>query len=177
MVRDGELEIDSEGRIWRIAKRGGRPDRGSFATRPCERVRAEYPSKDGYLLITTTMKGVKTVTGAHRVVWVFFNKRPIPEGITINHKSETGNKSLNHPDNLELATYSEQRIHALEVLKVNRHHPKGSIHPKTNLTEKDVLEIRRRRTSGEQIKDIAESIQMKPKAVSAICCRRTWNHI
>ena len=177
LVAAKELEIDSEGRIWRLAKRGGRPDRGSFATRPCERVRAEYPQRDGYLLITTTVNGVKTVTGAHRVVWSHFNKRPIPPGLTINHKDKSGDKADNRPGNLEVATYSEQRKHALEVLKVNRHHPIGSLHPKTHITEVDVIEIRRLRESGVMVKEIASKFDMNPKAISAICCQRTWKHI
>lgn len=183
MIEDGELEIDLEGNIWRLkkrhgrgVKRGGGYNRGS-TTSPCRRVRAEYPSHSGYLLIAATFKGRRTVTGAHRVVWSYSNKRPIPAGLTINHKHENGDKKNNRPDNLELATYSEQRKHALEVLKVNRSRPKGSLHPKTHLLEKDVLQIRRMRMRGKMVKDIAVKYKMSPKAISAICCRRTWLHI
>ena len=95
--------------------------------------------------------------------------------MTVNHKN--GIKHDNRPENLELATMSEQRIHAINVLNVNRSHPKGSQHPKTHITEADVLEMRRRREDGELVKEIAASFQMNPKAVSAICNRRTWLHI
>lgn len=174
IVEAGELEIDEQGRIWRIAKRGGRPDRGSFATRPCPRVRAEYRQRQGYLLVMTTINGIRTVTGAHRLVWTYAN-RSIPQGLTINHKN--GIKDDNRPENLELATMSEQRRHAIEVLNVNRHRPKGSKHPKTKLAENDVLEIRRMRSEGMMLKEIAEKYRMKTRAISAICTRRTWKHI
>ncbi|MBU0643679.1 MAG: HNH endonuclease [Alphaproteobacteria bacterium] len=100
---------------------------------------------------------------------------PIPASMTINHKD--GVKTNNRPENLELATMSEQRRHALDVLSVARHHPTGSKHPKTTLMEADVLEIRRRRASGERVIDIAAAFCMKPKAISAICTGRTWTHI
>ena len=181
IVAAGEMEIDSEGRIWRMKKRHGRgPLIGGggyqMGTRssPCQRVRAEYLSPSGYLLVTTMTQGVRTVTGAHRVVWTYFNG-PIPEGKTINHKN--GVKDDNKPDNLEPATYSEQRQHALEVLHVNRNHPKGSLHPKTHLTEADVLEIRRLRATGVMVKDLAVRYGITKKGMSAICCRRTWLHI
>ena len=142
--------------------------------RPCPRVRAEYRQRQGYLLVTTTINGVRTVTGAHRLVWTYFNG-PIPLGLTINHKD--GVKNNNEPLNLEPATYSDQRRHALEVLEVNRHHPIGSLHPKTHLTEVDVLEMRRLRSSGMMVKDIAAQFQLNKKAASAICLGKTWKHI
>jgi hypothetical protein len=174
IVEAGEMEIDTEGRIWRVAKRGGNPQRGSFATRPCPRVRAEYATRGGYLLVATTIRGVRTVTGAHRIVWTYFNA-PIPNGLSINHKN--GVKDDNSPENLELATYSQQRIHAIEVLKRNKWHPIGSLHPKTHITESDVLEIRRLRAEGQMIRVIAATYGMQKKAISAICNRRTWKHV
>lgn len=48
-------------------------------------------------------------TGAHRVVWEAMHG-PIPAGLTINHVD--GVKTNNRPDNLELATPSEQIAHA-----------------------------------------------------------------
>ena len=180
-VAFGELEIDAEGRIWRVKKRHGKPrQRGESEYRKgvgltdCLRVRAEYPSRDGYLLIMTTIDGAKTVTGAHRVIWTSSNG-PIPSKLTINHKN--GIKDDNRLENLELATQSEQRRHAIEVLNVNRNRPKGSKHPKTRLTEADVLRMRQMRATGAMVKTIAEAYGMNPKAVSAICTGKTWPHI
>ncbi len=180
LVAAGELEIDPQGNIWRVAKRHGRgvADGGAYAkgtrTSPCRKVRAEYRTRQGYLLVTTMIAGKKTVTGAHRIIWTHFNG-PIPRGLTINHRN--GVKDDNRPENLELATYSQQRRHALDVLNVNRNRPIGSKNPKTHLTEEDVLEIRRLREEGAMLTEIAPKFKMNPKALSAICNRRTWKHI
>lgn len=174
------FEIDSAGRVWRIAKRHGRGVKtgGGYhkgaTMSPCNRVRAEYRQRQGYLLVAATVDGKRTVTGAHRMVWVWMHG-PIPSGLTVNHLN--GIKDDNRPANLELATMSEQRRHAVDILNVNRNHPTGSKHPKTILTETDVLTIRQLRVDGMMVKELADRYAMKPKAISAICCRRTWTHI
>lgn len=174
LARKGEFEIDADGRIWRVAKRGGNPLRGSFAVRPCPRVRAEYRQRQGYLLVCSTVANKRHAALAHRVAWTFFNG-PIPSGMTINHRN--GDKADNRPANLELATMSEQRQHAVRVLNVPRNRPKGSLHPKTRLTEADVMTIRKMRGDGVMVKEIAAKFKMRTRAVSAICTRRTWTHI
>lgn len=173
-VVPSELRIDEAGRVWRVAVRGGRPDRGGFAVRPCEPRRAEYRQRQGYLLVAVTLSGTKYVTGAHRLVWTHLHGA-IPPGLIVNHRN--GVKDDNRPENLELATESENRYHALETLSARRHRPTGSAHPKTHITEADVIEIRRLRAAGEMVKAIAARYSMKPKAVSAICNRVTWKHI
>lgn len=180
LLSSGLFEIDSNGSIWRVAKRHGRgvkPGGGYYTgatISPCQRVRAEYQTRDGYLLVAATIDGQRVVTGAHRLVWTRFNNL-IPPGLTINHKN--GVKDDNRPSNLEVATYSEQRHHAIRVLGAKHHDVRGSKHPKTRLSEADVMEIRRLRDSGEMVRTIADRYAMKPKAVSAICNRVTWKHI
>lgn len=169
-----QLQIDEAGRIWRTARRGGNPKRGGIRITPSPRHRAEYIQRQGYLLVAVTIQNSRYVAGAHRIVWTYFNGA-IPESLTINHKN--GVKNDNRLENLELATMSQQRQHALQVLNVDRNRPKGSKHPKTKLLEADVLEIRRLRAEGMMVKTIALRYGMKPKAISAICNRRTWLHI
>jgi hypothetical protein len=173
LVKSGELEIDTDGRIWRLMKRGGNPTR-NYAVRPCPKVRAEFKTRDGYLLVTTTINGEKTTASAHRMVWTYF-RGLIPDGLTINHLN--GKKDDNHLANLDLATLSEQRRHAIDVLNVNRNRPKGERNPKAQTTAEQVIEMRRSRAMGMPVKDLAAVYGMKPKAISAICCRRTWKHI
>lgn len=179
-VASGELEIDPDGRIWRLRKRHGRGVAlgGGYlmgsTTSPCKRVRAEYATRDGYLLVAITREGKRTVSGAHRIVWTHFSG-PIAKGLVINHMN--GIKDDNRPVNLEVVTYSRNRRHALEVLHVNRNRPIGSRHPKTHLTEADVIEMRRLRATGMMVQEIAARYAMKERAVSAICVRRTWQHI
>lgn len=180
LLSSGLFDVDSRGRVWRIAKRHGRgvkPGGGYYqgaTTSPCPRVRAEYRQRGGYLLVAATINNKRTVVGAHRLVWVHSNGT-IPTGQTINHIN--GVKDDNRLRNLELATPSQQRRHAIDVLNVNRNRPKGSKHPKTKLTEADVIEIRRLRSEGLMVKEIARRYEMKDRAISAICNRRTWPHV
>lgn len=174
MVQSGELEIDTEGRIWRLRKRGGCRYPGFVQVVHCNRVRAEFRQGQGYLQIATTISGVRTTTMAHRVVWAHFNGE-IPTGLTINHRN--GVRDDNRPANLELATMSEQRLHSIYVLNSKRWRPQGALHPKTKLTEENVREMRALRAAGVRVVSIANRFSMNPRAVSAICQRRTWKHL
>lgn len=173
-VKSGELEIDPQGNVWRVKKRTADRWTGGIRTTPCKRVRAEMANGSGYLQVRLMRDSKRVFAAAHRLVWIYFNG-PIPQGITVNHKD--GNKSNNSPDNLELATYSQQRHHAIKELGAGHHDIKGKNHPKTILSDLDVMEIRRLRAGGEMVKSIASRYRMKPKAISAICCRRTWTHL
>ena len=174
LVQSGQLQVDAEGRIWRAMKRSGNRWTGGVDLTPCAPTRAEWRSRQGYLVLSVMVNGKRISTGAHRLVWMAANGQ-IPEGQTINHIN--GVKDDNRIANLDLATMSEQRNHAIAVLNVDRRHPKGSLHPKTKLTEADVLEIRRLRQAGWMVKEIAAKYEMKTRAISAICNRRTWPHI
>ncbi len=175
-IATGELEVDDQGRIWRVKKRTyDRWTKGTKTT-PCKRVRAESKTGDGYLQVRLMRDGKRVAAAAHRLVWLYFNGT-IPQGLTVNHKSKSGNKADNRPDNLELATYSEQRNHAIKVLNARHWNCKGSNHPKTKLTDEQVIEMRRLRKAGVMVKVIALQFGMKPKAVGFITTGRTWKHL
>lgn len=173
-IETGELEIDLQGRVWRLMKRTFNRWTGGVRTTPCKRVRAESGVKDGYLQVRLMRDGKRVYAAAHRLVYLHF-KGLIPQGMTVNH--EDGNKQNNDPGNLKLATYSEQRLHAIEVLGATHWDCRGENHPKCQTTTKAVLEMREMREGGKQIKDIAALYNLTPKAVSAICRRRTWTHV
>jgi hypothetical protein len=118
-VLDGELECDAEGRIWRLAARRWNRWLGKTIAYPCERRRAESLSTV-YLQVHVMWERKSSHALAHRLIWRHFNGS-IPSFLTINHKN--GIKTDNHPDNLELATYSEQALHSINILG-NR--PKGA---------------------------------------------------
>jgi len=172
-VRSGELEIDESGRVWRLKKRTYDRWTGGVKTTPCTRVRAEMSNKH-YLQVRMMRDGNRLYAAAHRLVWLHF-RGPIPLGLTVNHKN--GVKTDNLPTNLELATYSEQRIHAVRQLGAQHWDCAGEHNPKAQVTAEQISAIRSRRASGEQAKAIAASLGLTAKMVSAICRRRTWKHV
>lgn len=110
-VQMGELEIDSDGRIWRVANRRFWRWTGRTTTRPCNRRTAERGAT--YLTVRVMIDYKRVTALSHRLVWRHFNGQ-IPAGMTVNHKN--GNKQDNRPVNLELATHSEQMQHAIAKL-------------------------------------------------------------
>lgn len=117
------------------------------------------------------LDGVRVYALAHRLVFRHFNG-PIPDGLTVNHKF--GRKKKNHPDRLELATYSEQIIHALHVLKVGRTDQNGTKNAMAKLTLRQVNTIRRRRADGERLAAIALDFGITYQAVSKIARGDRW---
>lgn len=167
-VLAGELEIDSEGRVWRLAaRRGDRWNKGTTKLIPCERRRAEHDQGE-YLMVRVMVNGKRANAQASRLVWRHF-KGPIPAGLTVNHKD--GKKKRNPPDNLELATYSEQQIHARTVLKVGRLDQSGEKNSMAKLTSAQVAEMRDARAAGEKVQPLANRFGVSIAQVSRICRR------
>lgn len=108
LLRVGALEIDDQGRIWRVGHllRSG-------AIKPVSRVRAENKSQKGYLRLTLGIPGTRSTAtvSAHRVVWVWLNGA-IPDAIQVNHKNLK--RDDNHPDNLELVDQSGNIQHSYD---------------------------------------------------------------
>lgn len=173
LVRSGELTIDALGRIWRVAKRSGDRWTGGTRTTPCDPVRAEQATPEGYLQVRALIDGKRHYAAAARLVWLHFNG-PVPQGLTVNHKN--GKKPDNRPANLELATYSEQRLHAVKVLGAKAWDRRGSKHPKTDLTEAQVIAMRQARAAGAMVKSLAAQYGISPNAASQICRGSTWKH-
>jgi hypothetical protein len=143
LVESGEFEIDEQGRIWRMKKRSGFKGGGSVLL-DVERRRAEYQldPPDGYLYVRALIDGRRYNAFAHRLVWHHF-KGPIPDGLTVNH--EDGIKWRNDPDNLCLATYSEQMKHAYRIGLSSEW---GERNPAAKLSNAEVEEIRSLYASG-----------------------------
>jgi predicted XRE-type DNA-binding protein len=161
-VLAAELEIDAEGRIWRVRKRCWSRWELKTVSRPCPRVRAENDVGD-YLMIRSMWNGERACTGAHRLVFRHF-KGPIPKGLTVNH--DNGKKKDNRPDNLLLATYSEQMKHAYRTeLKTED----GESNKAAKITDSMVVEIREEYAlGGVTQREIADRIGVKLDAVSKI---------
>lgn len=163
-VHNGFIEIDAEGRIWRIARLRWCGRFRDPKMCQCERKRAERLVRSGYLIVQLCHERRMVTVPAHRIVYQFFHG-DIPQGMTVNH--EDGCKTNNHPKNLVLATYPQQAIHVITVLGRNR----------SSLTESDVHEIRRLHRSGEKMRSIGERYGVSEGSVFDICSGRRWAHV
>lgn len=162
MVRDGQWEIDGEGRIWRISMRCGLKAGGSHVV-SVPRRRAEKVLPSGYLMVRAVLGGRRVVGMAHRLVWQHL-RGDIPAGLTVNHKD--GIRGRNHPDNLELATYSEQVTHSRRVL--GHGDQSGEKNHAAKLTDEQVRSIRMRRAAGERLRTIAADFDVSFQTISEI---------
>lgn len=148
LVTVGKLIIDAEGRVWRVTQKGMH--------------RAEKFT-GAYLQVRAMLNGIRHHSLAHRLVWRHF-KGPIPSGLTVNHKN--GVKTQNHPDNLELATYSEQIIHVRSILRKALQN--GERNNNASLSDTQVMTIRERRSAGESLKRIAADFNVSDRTISKI---------
>lgn len=170
-VIDGLFEIDTQGRIWRVAVRRGNRWNADTITTPCTRRRAENRTGSGYLQVRVMQGGCRIHALAHRLVWRHFRGQ-IPDNMTINHID--GTKDRNNLENLELATLSEQQIHALHILGRGRTDRCGERNAMAKLTTEQVAEIRQRRASGKPLKAIAADFGVSDRTVSKIARGSRW---
>ncbi len=163
LVTDGEWEIDEDGRIWRTKARTGKKSGGSHLVCVARR-RVEHPVPCGYLQVRSMIDGVRTYGLAHRLVWQCANG-DIPDGLVINHLN--GIKGDNRLSNLDVTTYSGNSRHASKVLGKVRDQS-GTKNSMAKLTDDHVVEIRRRRASGERLASIAADYGVTFQTVSDI---------
>jgi hypothetical protein len=174
-VLTGELKIDHQGRIWRTGKRHPHKGTGGMMFLPCVPRRAENRVAQGYLQVRVMFRKVRRHASAHRLVYRHFHG-VIPRGMTINHKN--GIKDDNRPENLELATQSEQILHAVRVLGTARAaNQRGEKHHNVKLTDEAVVAIRHARVAGKTQTELARQYNVSQPTIADICHRRTWTHI
>lgn len=171
LVREGQWEIDAEGRIWRTGIRTGCRSGGSYVT-PVERRRVEKVLPAGYMMVRAVLGGRRVAGLAHRLVWQHLHG-DIPEGLVINHIN--GRKGDNRPDNLEVASYSRNAAHAYRVLGVNPQH--GQHNPMAKLSPSDVAEVRAALARGEKATDLAARFGVRFQHIYRISSGERWGHL
>ncbi len=172
-VKSGDLEIDAEGRIWRVRRkvRSG----GGFVSRPCRRVRAESGSKPARA-VKVRIGGRSYTTSASRLIWLHCNG-PIPPGMQVKHLN--GKRDDNRPANLALATPSDLQVHRLRVHGSRNwaRNQRGERDRSAKLTAANVRTIRAARSRGVPGVEVAERYGVSQGTVSNISSGRIWGHV
>lgn len=162
LVRDGEWEIDDQGRIWRTSIRVGQRGGGSRLV-PVPRRRVEKSLPHGYLEVRAMVDGKRLCCGAHRLVWQHFNGN-IPPGEEINH--DNGLKDDNRPSNLLCGSSGENVEHAHRGGLLDQH---GQRNPAAKLTDNQVAQIRLAYSKGgHSQQQLADRFGVSHKTVSKI---------
>lgn len=183
-VREGVLEIDAQGRVWKVKKWRGSAWGHPSVLVDCEAYRAEQqPIPKGYLQIQLQHRGGRHVgpkiASAHRIVWRHF-KGPIPKDMAINHKN--GVKYDNRPENLELLTHSENVLHSLYVLgnrskmRYGIHRMFGNVNPTAKLTPAKVRNIRMHNKRSDTMR-LAKKYGVSASTIRNVRKNLTWTHV
>lgn len=134
-------------------------------------------SSSGYLTVALSKNGKARTTLLHRIVAAAFLGESTLE---VNHKN--GDKTDNRVENLEYMTRKQNAAHAATngmypTSHPNRILPRGTKHHATRLSEKDVIDMKRKRKSGMTYIEIAKQYGYTPEGVSAICRGINWTHL
>jgi hypothetical protein len=97
----------------------------------------------------------------------------IPEGMLVLHKCDI--RLCCNPDHLFLGTDLDN-VHDCQK-KNRRAHLVGEEHPMAKLTAGDVVEIRKRRSRGDSLKNIGNSFLVTTALIGMIVNRKIWRHI
>lgn len=174
-VTMGWFSIREDGAIWRhIELHGG----GVATVAQIEPRRAEcsISAEGGYPRVMFTHMGERLKVSAHRIVWIYFNRRPIPTAMEINHID--GNKGNSRPSNLELVTRSENVRHACRVLGRRPKAQDGEANAQAKVTAAQVMEIRALfDAKALSQREIGARFGLTQSAVSAIVRRESWRHV
>ena len=167
---EGVYQASNIGRI-RTVDRIGETCYG--ATRKLKgRVVAENGGNRGYLRVSTRKYGVMF---AHRLVAITWipNDKNLP---VINHID--GNKSNNHPSNLEWCTQPDNVRHGFNTgLTPRKMILKGDKCISSKLTEKKVSLIKRRLIEGARSVDLAREYGVVKGTIGEIKAGRSWGHV
>jgi hypothetical protein len=123
---------------------------------------SQCADKRGYLRICTSIDGCNKLIFVHRLVCEAFHG---PSDLTVEHKDKC--TSNNNETNLcWLSLFKNQSIsHA------------GENNPMTNLTNAQVMEIRRKRFFGISYKNLMKEYDISKDVLGNLLAKRTWSTI
>ncbi len=170
-VQEGLIEIDTQGRIWRLGWQQ-RNRWGTTHTVRCPRRRAEHDNRHYLQVFLRTPTG-RVPALAHRIVYRHFFG-PIPGQLTVNHRN--GDKKDNRPANLELATHHDQKIHAIKVLGRYQRmfNQDGEKNHMAKLTADQVRQMRRMRKQGLTYRELSERFGVCRQTAWGIVTGKYW---
>ena len=172
LVQKGVYKVYKNGNIYVLLK-GHKEWKGEYKKRDIPKL-MDNKTDRGYIRLTFNHD--KKIF-AHRIVWIYFNGN-IPKGLEINHKN--GKTSDNRLSNLELATPSEQMIHAVNVLgrKIgNKTRGKNRKGTHSKLNKEKVLTIREKLKKGISRLEISKEYKVTKENIGMIDRRETWKFI
>lgn len=107
---EGYYEVSTDGQV-RSLNRTVRSRSGRTKRLKGQQMKLTYSKSSGYMVVNLRKFGASEVIPVHILVATMFLPNPYDYPM-VNHKD--GNKTNNHVENLEWATYSHNNIHALE---------------------------------------------------------------
>lgn len=159
-----DYEVSDAGRVRRITSR---------TSAKAGTVLSTNGLRGGYPCVDLCLDGAKKTHLVHRLVAAAFVPA-IAGKPEVNHKNAI--KADNRALNLEWVTSSENQLHAY---REGCQDATGEHNGQAKLTERDVLEIRRRCAAAGRppYTVIAKQFQVTESNVRAIAARRTWAHL
>lgn len=130
--------------------------------------------RTGYLCIDLYNDGRHQVMNVHVLVAIAF-LGPRPDGFDCCHENST--RTDNRAVNLRWDTRKNNQHDAIRIGTHMSMHVKGEAHGHHKVTEAQVVEIRKRRASGETYRQISRDYPIQWKAIADICTRKNWPHV
>lgn len=164
---EGLYKISDKGRVKSLKRT--RIGKGGGIYPVDEKILKNRKTPNGYLQCCLLKNGLKKFISIHRLVATHFIYNPENKP-QVNHKN--GIKHDNNVGNLEWATQSENQKHAYK--KGLQKHQFGEKRYCSKLTEKDVIEIKKKIKKGKKVKNISKEYGVHSVTITDIKMNRTW---